>query len=260
MKRGRADSRQRSSGRVLAESQITLGDIAVEVVLKDIKNLHLRVYPPAGRVRISAPRRMSLEIIRAFAMAKLGWIKRQQAKLRQQQRTIADTDRGQESRTLWGRRYLFSVSESAGRPTVEIGGTLGQDNMLLRVRPGTPADKQRVVEEAWYRDRLKEAVPPLLAKWQPLMGVTVERFFVRRMKTLWGSCNHKARTIRLNSELAKRPAELLEYVVIHELVHLLEPSHNARFMALMDRFMPKWKVHRQELNRLPIRRETLTSA
>jgi predicted metal-dependent hydrolase len=235
-------------------SQMTLGDIDVEIVLKDIKNLHLRVYPPAGRVRISAPKRMRLEVIRAFAIAKLGWIKRQQARLRSQQQAIAAEATGQESRYVWGKRYLFSVSESAGRPSLAFGERLGQDCMLLQVRPGTPADKRRAIEEAWYRDRLKEAVPPLLAKWQPVMGVAVERFFVRRMKTLWGSCNHKAHTIRLNSELAKRPAELLEYVVVHELVHLLEPSHNARFVTLMDRFLPEWQAHRQELNRQPIRR------
>ena len=110
--------------------------------------------------------------------------------------------------------------------------------------------------EAWYRERLKEAVPPLLDKWPPLLGVAVERFFVQRMKTKWGSCNHKARTIRLNTELAKKPPECLEYIVVHELVHLLEPTHNARFVALMDRFMPKWQFHRQVLNRLPVRRES----
>ena len=109
--------------------------------------------------------------------------------------------------------------------------------------------------EAWYREQIKQAVPPLLARWQPLMGVRGERFFVQRMKTKWGSCNHKARTIRLNTELAKKPAECLEYIVVHERVPLLEPTHNARFVALMDRFMPKWQYHRQVLNRLPVRRE-----
>src|SRR5882762_8783359 len=128
--------------------------------------------------------------------------------------------------------------------------------MRLRVRPRTGEDKRRALVEAWYRERLKEAVPPLLARWQPLLGVFVKRWFVQRMKTRWGSCNHRARTIRLNTELAKKPAECLEYIVVHELVHLLEPTHNACFIALMDRFMPKWQFHRQVLNRLPVRRET----
>ena len=127
--------------------------------------------------------------------------------------------------------------------------------MFLRVRPGADEHKRRTIMEAWYRGQLKQAVPPLLAKWQPLMGVKVERFFVRRMKTMWGSCNYKAHTIRLNTELARKPPECLEYVVVHELVHLLEATHNARFVSLMDRFMPKWKLYREELNRLPVRRE-----
>ena len=128
--------------------------------------------------------------------------------------------------------------------------------MLLRVRPGTDAGKREALVEEWYRERLKEAVPPLLDRWQPLLGVTVERFFVQRMKTRWGSCNHKARTIRLNTELAKKPPVCLEYIVVHELVHLLEPTHNARFVALLDRFLPQWRFYRDELNRLPVRRET----
>ena len=128
--------------------------------------------------------------------------------------------------------------------------------MLLRVRPRTDAAKRRALVDEWYREQLKQAVPPLLARWQPRLGVRVERVFVQRMKTGWGSCNHKARTIRLNTELAKKPAACLEYIVVHELVHLLEPTHNARFVALMDRFMPRWQFHRQVLNRLPVRRET----
>ena len=128
--------------------------------------------------------------------------------------------------------------------------------MLLRVRPRTDAAKRRALVDEWYREQLKQAVPPLLARGQPRLGVRVERVFVQRMKTRWGSCNHKARTIRLNTELAKKPAACLEYIVVHELVHLLEPTHNARFVALMDRFMPRWQFHRQVLNRLPVRRET----
>jgi hypothetical protein len=124
------------------------------------------------------------------------------------------------------------------------------------VRPDTGHDKRQVLVEEWYREQLKKAVPPLLARWEPVLGVKAERWFVQRMKTRWGSCNHEARTIRLNSELAKKPAECLEYIVVHELVHLIEPTHNAHFVALMDRFMPNWQHHRQVLNRLPVRQET----
>ncbi len=233
-------------------SHIKLGDIAVDVVLKNIKNVHLSVYPPTGRVRISASKRMNMETIRVFAISKLDWIKQQQQKLREQERETPREYLDRESHYVWGKRYLLTVSVSDEPPSIE----LQHSRMLLRVRPRTDEEKRRALVEEWYRQQLKEAVPPLLARWQPLLGVRVERFFVQRMKTKWGSCNHLARTIRLNTELAKKPPECLEYIVVHELVHLLEPTHNTRFVSLMDRFMPKWQFHRQVLNRLPVRRET----
>ncbi len=232
-------------------SQIKLGDIAVDVVLKDIKNVHLSVYPPTGRVRISAPKRMSIDTIRVFAISKLDWIKQQQTKLREQERETPREYLDRESHYVWGKRYLLTVSESDEPASIE----LNHSRMLLMVRPGTGEDKRQALVEAWYREQLKEAVPSLLARWQLLLGVRAERFFVQRMKTKWGSCNHMACTIRLNTELAKKPEECLEYVLVHELIHLLEPTHNARFVALMDRFMPKWEFYREMLNRLPVRRE-----
>ena len=235
-------------------SQIRLGDIPVDVVLKDIKNVHLGVHPPTGRVRISAPKRMSLATIRIFAISKLDWIKKQQTKLREQEREAPREYVDRESHHVWGKRYLLAVRESDEPPAIE----LAHIRMLLRIRRGTDEDKRRELVEAWYRDQLRAAVPSLLARWQPLLGVSVRRFFVQRMKTKWGSCNQKARTIRLNTELAKKPPECLEYIIVHELVHLLERTHNDRFLALMDRFMPKWRFHRQILNRLPVRREKWT--
>lgn len=232
--------------------RIELGDITVDVVLKDIKNVHLSVYPPTGRVRISAPKRMSLDTIRVFAISKLDWIKQQQTKLREQERETPREYVERESHYVWGKRYLLTVTESEAPPSIE----LKHSRMLLRVRPGTGEERRQALVEEWYREQLKEAVPPLLARWQPLLGVQVERWFVQRMKTKWGSCNHRARTIRLNTELAKKPAECLEYIVVHELVHLLEPTHSSRFIALMDRFLPRWQIHRQVLNRLPVRQET----
>ena len=232
-------------------SQIKLGDIDVDVVLKDIKNVHLSVHPPTGRVRISAPQRMSIDTIRVFAVSKLDWIKRQQTKLQEQERETPREYLDRESHYVWGKRYLLKVSERDEPPSIE----LQHNRMYLQVRPGTDTDKRQALVEAWYRVQLKMAVPPLLDRWQPRMGVKVERFFVRRMKTQWGSCNYRAHTIRLNTELAKKPAECLEYIVVHELVHLLEPTHNARFVAEMDRFLPNWQFHRQVLNRLPVRQE-----
>ena len=232
-------------------SQIKLGDIAVDVVLKDIKNVHLSVYPPTGRVRISAPERMSMETIRAFAISKLGWIKQQQAKVREQERETPRDYLDRESHYVWGKRYLLTVSESDAPPSIE----LKHDRMLQRVRPRTDKDKRQALVEGWYREQIKTAVPPLLGRWEPQVGVRVERLYVQRMKTKWGSCNYKAHTIRLNTELAKKPADCLEYVLVHELVHFLERYHNDRFRGYMDQFMPQWRLYRDELNRTPLANE-----
>ena len=230
-------------------TQLLLGDISVDVVLKDIKNVHLSVYPPTGRVRISAPKRMRIDTIRVFAVSKLDWIKRQQTKLREQERETHRDYVDRESHFVWGKRYLLDVIEGDEAPSVEVK----HSRMLLRVRPDSAESKRRSIVEEWYRGQLKQAVPPLIAGWEPVMGVKVERFFVQHMKTKWGSCNPRARTIRLNTELAKKPRECLEYVVVHEVAHLLEPTHNPRFIALMDQFMPAWRFMRQRLNRLPVR-------
>lgn len=233
-------------------TQLKLGDIAVEVVLKDIKNVHLSVYPPSGRVRISAPSRMSLDTIRVFAISKLAWIKQQQEKFRDQERETPREYLNRESHYVWGKRYLLKSIECDEAPaSVE----LKHSTMVLRLRPGTAESKKQAVVEEWYREQLKNAVPPLIAKWEPIMGVKVDRFFVQRMKTRWGSCNARTHRIRLNTDLAKKPRECLEYIVVHEMAHLLEPTHNARFVNLMDRLMPQWRFYRDKLNRLPVRHE-----
>jgi predicted metal-dependent hydrolase len=227
---------------------IELGDIAINVVQKNIKNVHLSVYPPNGRVRISAPLRMNLENIRIFAISKLAWIKQQQQKLRSQEREVPREYIDRESHYLWGKRYLLSIIEKEAPPNLQIQ----HGKLLLQVRPGTDRlHKQAVIDES-YRQQIKAALPPLIAKWERLMGVQVAGFTIRKMKTKWGSCSPQSRTIRLNLELAKKPAEYLEYVLVHEMIHLLEPSHNQRFIALSDRFMPKWRFYQSELNRLPI--------
>lgn len=232
-------------------AQITLGAIHVEVVLKDVKNVHLSVYPPNGAVRISAPKRMKLDTIRVYAISRLDWIKEQQAKLRGQERESPREYVDRESHYVWGKRYLLSVREHQGPPTVELSGS----RMILRVGPcSEEAQRARYVED-WYRERLKAAVPAVLAKWEPLVGVKAKRFFVQRMRTKWGSCNHEARTIRLNTELAKKPPECLEYLVVHELVHLRVPTHGTRFVTLMDELMPRWRFFRELLNSLPVRHE-----
>ena len=233
-------------------TQIKLSGIVLDVVKKDIKNVHLSVYPPTGKVRISAPLRMNTDTIRVYAISKLNWIKQQQQKLQAQERETPREYLDRESHYVWGKRYLLKVLEQDASPAVE----LKHSKMLLKVRPGSGGEKRQVVLEEWYRQQLKMTVLFLIEKWQPLIGVEVERFFVQRMKTKWGSCNHDTGSIRLNTELAKKPRECLEYIVVHEMVHLLEPTHNNRFVALMEQFMPKWQFYRDILNRLPVRHES----
>lgn len=194
---------------------------------------------------------MDLNTIRVFAISKLGWIRSHQRRQRAQEREPAREYLNRESHFVWGRRYLLKVIEADASPFVE----LRHRAIVLGVRPGANADKREAVLEAWYREQLRKAVPAVLDKWQPLMAVKVRRIFVQRMKTKWGSCRPAAGSIRLNTELAKKPLECLEYIMVHEMVHLLEPTHNTRFLTLMDRFMPRWEFNRSELNRLPVRHE-----
>ena len=230
---------------------IELGDILADVIQKDIKNVHLSVYPPTGRVRISAPLHMSLDTIRVFAISKLGWIKQEQNKLRDQERETPREYLDRESHHVWGKRYLLRVLEREGAARVEMK----HSTLVLQVRPGTYGAKKQAIVDRWYRDQIKDVVPTLIKKWEQVIGVTAANLFVQQMKTRWGSCNSKAGNIRLNSELAKKPRECLEYVLVHEMVHLLQPTHNRQFIALMDRFMPLWRNHRDALNRLPVRHE-----
>jgi predicted metal-dependent hydrolase len=231
--------------------KLKLGDIVVDLVQKDIKNVHLSVYPPTGRVRISAPLHMSADNIRVFAIAKLGWIKKEQKKMREQERETQRDYVDRESHYVFGKRCLLKVIELEAPPCV----SLKHKTLTLQVRPKTDLAKRREIVAQWYRSLIKEATPPLIAKWEPVLKVEVAQFFVQQMKTKWGSCNPTAGNIRLNSELAKKPPECLEYIVVHEMVHLLEPTHNERFVDLMDSFMPQWAEHRAALNRLPVRHE-----
>jgi predicted metal-dependent hydrolase len=234
-----------------ATVQIFLGDIAVDVVQKAIKNIHLSVYPPHGKVRIAAPLHMELDTIRVFAISKLGWIKQQQEKLRGQARQSRREYLDRESHYVWGKRYLLKVVEHHAPPDV----TVTHGKLVLHLRPRAGQEKRQSVVDEWLREQLKAEVLRLMEKWAPHIGVAVPKFTARKMKTKWGSCTPAANSILVNLELAKKPLECLEYIVVHELTHLLEPSHNARFIALMTQFMPKWRHYRDELNRLPVRHE-----
>jgi predicted metal-dependent hydrolase len=191
---------------------------------------------------------MSLDTIRVFAISKRDWIKQQQTKLRGQEREAPREYLDRESHYVWGKRYLLKVIECDESPLVE----LQHSRMVLRVRPGTPDNKRRTVVEEWYRAQVKKAVPPLIAKWEPVLGVKVDRFFVQRMKTKWGSCTSSTRSIRLNTDLAKKSPDCLEYIVVHEMAHLIAHHHNDRFGRLMDRCLPDWKLLRQALNSAPL--------
>lgn len=230
---------------------IKLGETSLDVVRKDIKNVHLSVYPPTGTVRISAPTRMSLPTIRLFAVSKLGWIRQQQKALREQEREGQREYLDRESHYVWGKRYLLKLVEEELAPSVQIH----HSRLRLCVRPGTGKLIREEVVSSWYRQLLRDAVPSLIKAWEPRLKVTVAGVYVQQMKTRWGSCNPAAQTLRLNTALATKPKECLEYLVVHEMAHLLEPTHGPRFVSLMDRIMPHWRDTRELLNRLPARHE-----
>ena len=241
-----------SNSKVTTENfTLKLNELDIEIVQKNIKHVHLSVYPPDGRVKVSAPLSMAPDTLRVFVISKLAWIKKQQSKLRAQQREAPREYLDRESHYVWGKRYLLKIEEAEAPPRIE----LKHNKLVLSVRPGTNPARKQAILEAWYRDNLRQAVPALIEKWQPRMGVRVNRFYVQSMKTKWGSCSVHSGSIRLNTELAKKPRACLEYIVVHEMTHLLEPTHNSRFIGLMDRFMPKWRFYRDELNRLPVRHE-----
>lgn len=230
---------------------LDLGDLHAEVIRKPIKHVHLSVYPPDGRVRISAPTSMALDTIRLYAITKLGWIKRQQSKILAQERETPREYLDRESHYVWGKRYLLKVIPTQASPTIKRKHSM----LELHSRPGSTDAKHAELLEVWYREQIKAAVPALLARWQPLMGVNATRLHVQRMRTKWGSCNPATGLIRLNTDLAKKPPQCLEYILVHELTHLLEPTHNARFQSLLDGFIPHWRQIKAELNRLPVRHE-----
>lgn len=229
--------------------QIKIENIVVDVIRKDIKHLYFAVYPLNGRVRVSAPRRMNDEAVRLAVISKLPWIKRHQARLEGQERLRPLEYVSGERHDYQGQRYLLNVIYHNGPPNVVNRGNATLD---LFVRTGSDAKKRERALVAWYRQQLKEAIPPLVAKWEVIIGEDVAEWGVKRMKTRWGSCNIKARRIWLNLELIKKPVHCLEYIIVHELVHLIERLHNDRFVAYMDEFMPQWRRCQDELDKTPL--------
>ncbi|MBV5304362.1 MAG: M48 family metallopeptidase [Chlorobium sp.] len=232
-------------------TRVVIGDISVDVVLKDIRNIHLSVHPPAGRVRLSAPVGMDINTLRLYAISRLGWIKKQQRKLCGQERETPREYLNRESHYLWGKRYLLKIIERNAPSAVDVQHSA----IHLYIRPDASQEKKQFTLDEWYRKQLKVALPDLIALWEKRVGVRVNEFGIKKMKTKWGTCNPDARRIWVNLELAKKPKECLEYIVVHEMVHLLENHHNERFMALMDDILPKWRSLRDDLNRLPVKHE-----
>jgi predicted metal-dependent hydrolase len=230
---------------------IRLGGLAVALTRKDVKHVHLSVHPPDGRVTLVAPLTTRTEVARAYALSRLGWIRQQQARFRGQPRETPRQFVERESHFVWGRRRLLSVVEKDVKPFVK----LSHRKITLTVRPGSGRLQREKAMHEWHKALLHEAVPSLLRKWEAKLGVRVAGYFLQRMKTRWGGCNHRSGTIRLNTELVKKPKDLLEYVVVHEMAHLVEPTHSERFVALMTRHYPAWRVARAELNELPLAAE-----
>ncbi len=234
-----------------ASAYMTVAGIDVDVIFKDIKNLHIGVYPPLGRVRVAAPERLDDDQVRLAVVQRLPWIKRQREQLRAAERQSLREMVTGESHYVWGSRLRLKVIERAGRAHIEIDG----DRLLLFVPEGTTTERRRDVLDRWYREQLREAIPDVLAKWEPKVGVTVPKWSIRRMKTKWGSCNRETGHIWFNLELAKKHPGCLEYLAVHEMTHLLERGHGPRFTQLMDKHLPDWRARRDRLNEAPLGHE-----
>ena len=227
------------------KQQIELGNIYIDIIYKDIKNVHLSVHPPTGQVRISAPARMDVENIRIFAISKIGWIKKQQTKFLNQKRETSLEYITRESHYYLGKRYLLKVIEQGTPPKV----ILQHGTIELYVRKSSTIEQKQIIMDSWYRQQLKKIVPGYIAELESKMSMQVAEYGIKKMKTKWGTCNANARRIWLNLELAKKPVEYLEYILAHEMIHLIERQHNNQFIAYLNKFIPKWRHYKEELNR-----------
>lgn len=228
---------------------ISSANIEIEVIRKDIKNMHLAVYPPTGRIRLAAPRKTDNEVVRLFAISKIGWIKKHIKTFKEQPREAPKEYVSGESHYFLGKRYLLHVAHQDGPSSVQMQGL---KKIRLNVKPNASTETKANLLKEWYRQELKKMLPELISKWEKVIGVKCNHWGVKHMRTKWGACNVDEKRIWLNLELAKKPVICLEYIVVHELVHLLERNHNERFVAHMNKYMPKWQLHRAELNKLPV--------
>jgi predicted metal-dependent hydrolase len=237
-----------------ANAYLTVRGINIDVVYKDIKNLHIGVYPPVGRVRVAAPRRLDEEQIRLAVIQRLPWIRRQQQQLQGAVRQSPREMVTGESHYVWGVRRRLKVIERPGRSHVEVDA----DRLVMYIAPGTDLEARTTLLRNWQRAQLRSAIPPLITRWESVIGRNVPRWSVRRMKTKWGSCNRETGHIWFNIELATKHPLCLEYIVVHEMTHLLERHHGDRFTKLMDGFMADWRARRDQLNMSPLAEEKWT--
>lgn len=228
---------------------LSISNLTIDIVRKDIKNMHLAVYPPHGRIRLSAPENSDSEMMRLFAISKIGWIKKHIKNFEAQPRETPREFISGESHYFLGKRYLLHVIEHKGFNKVEIKGT---KNINLYVRPNTSKEDKGIILREWYRVEIKKRIPELISKWESIIGVKSNEWAIKQMRTKWGTCNIEAKRIWLNLELSKKPIICLEYIIVHELVHLLERNHNDKFVSYMNQFMPKWRMYKTELNKLPV--------
>lgn len=227
---------------------IQLGELHIEVTRKDIKNVHLSVHPPDGRVSLAAPVNTRLEVARAYAISKLPWIRQQQAQLLNQSREQPRQYVKRESHYLWGRLYLLDIVPTEGKSHV----THDHKRIYLHIKQGSNKEKKGEVLYEWQKSLLHAYIQQTVPKWEAILSVKVNAYFIQKMKTRWGSCNHTSKNIRLNTELVKKPKDLVEYVIVHEMLHLIEPTHSDQFVALMNQYYPTWREARLELNELPL--------
>jgi len=223
--------------------------LSIDVVRKDIKNMHLAVYPPTGRVRIAAPLRIDDEAVRLFAISKIAWIRKNQRSFNSQERQAPRQFKERESHYFLGKRYLLRIIEEEATPKIVFKTKTYID---LYTRPNSTLEQRQTIINEWYRAELKKLIPAIINKWENQIGVSVDDWQVKQMKTKWGTCNIEKKRIWINLELAKKPLQCLEYIIVHEMIHLLERHHNDRFLSFMEKYMPQWKFYREELNRLPV--------
>jgi len=233
----------------ISHEKIAIANFEIDIIRKDIKNMHLAVYPPSGRIRLSAPQNMDIEVIRLFAISKLGWIKKHIKNFKEQKRETPREYISGESHYYQGKRFLLNIIEHKGHNKVEFKGT---KKINLYIKTNSTKEQRSKVLMDWYRKSLKNEIPELIEKWENIIGVKANTWGVKQMKTKWGACNTDAKRIWINLELAKKPTISLEYIIVHELIHLLERNHNDKFITYLNQFMPKWRLYRDELNQLPV--------